>query len=434
MRSALRRRESRLDFAPHSGNMRAVKAKSTSGREPARAIDADVLVVGGGIVGCTVACALGQAGFSVVLADRERWERFTDPRFDGRAFAIALASRRMFEGLGVWRHAGREAAAILEIRVSERGSRKYLHYDHREVGPEPFGHMVEARTLRRALAFRLAKLGGVHLLAPMTVEGLRTTDTGVEALLADGRRVRAALSVASDGRASRTRAGAGIRVTGWDYPQTAIICTIAHEHPHGNVAHEHFLPAGPFAILPLNGRRSAIVWTERRELAPAIMALDADAFRDELADRVGTFLGRIEPVGPRWAHALSLQYAETAIAPRIALVGDALHAMHPIAGQGLNMGLRDAAALADVLVDARGLGLDIGFSTVLERYARWRRFDNTVMLAATNGLNRLFSNDIRPLKRVRDAGLAAVGRVPVLKRAFMRNAMGIVGDLPRLMR
>ena len=286
--------------------MRAVKAKSTSGREPARAIDADVLVVGGGIVGCTVACALGQAGFSVVLADRERWERFTDPRFDGRAFAIALASRRMFEGLGVWRHAGREAAAILEIRVSERGSRKYLHYDHREVGPEPFGHMVEARTLRRALAFRLAKLGGVHLLAPMTVEGLRTTDTGVEALLADGRRVRAALSVASDGRASRTRAGAGIRVTGWDYPQTAIICTIAHEHPHGNVAHEHFLPAGPFAILPLNGRRSAIVWTERRELAPAIMALDADAFRDELADRVGTFLGRIEPVGPRWAHALSL--------------------------------------------------------------------------------------------------------------------------------
>ena len=434
MRSALRRRESRLDFAPHSGNMRAVKAKSTSGRASARAIDADVLVVGGGIVGCTVACALGQAGFSVVLADRERWERFTDPRFDGRAFSIALASRRLFEGLGVWRHASREAAAILEIRVSERGSRKYLHYDHREVGPEPFGHMVEARALRRALASRLAELGGVRLLAPMTVEGLRVTDTGVEALLADGRRVRAALSVASDGRASRTRAGAGIRVTGWDYPQTAIICTIAHEHPHGNVAHEHFLPAGPFAILPLNGRRSAIVWTERRELAPAIMALDADAFGCELADRVGTFLGRIEPVGPRWAHALSLQYAETAIAPRIALVGDALHAMHPIAGQGLNMGLRDAAALADVLVDARGLGLDIGFSTVLERYARWRRFDNTLMLAATDGLNRLFSNDIRPLKQLRDAGLAAVGRVPVLKRAFMRNAMGIVGDLPRLMR
>ena len=414
--------------------MRAVNAKSTSGRAPTRAIAADVLVVGGGVVGCTVACALGQAGFSVVLADRERWERFTDPRFDGRAFAIALSSRRLFEGLGVWCHVSNEAAAIREIRVSERGSRKYLHYDHREVGPEPFGHMVEARTLRHALASRLAELDGVRLLAPMTVEGLAVTDTGVEARLADGRRVRAALAVASDGRASRTRAGAGIRVTGWDYPQTAIVCTIAHGHPHANVAHEHFLPAGPFAILPLKGRRSAIVWTERRLLAPAIMALDEGAFRDELAERIGTFLGQIEPVGPRWAHPLSLQFAETAIAPRVALVGDALHAMHPIAGQALNMGLRDAAALADVLVDARGLGLDIGFSTVLESYARWRRFDNTVMLAATDGLNRLFSNDIRPLKRVRDAGLAAVGRVPVLKRAFMRHAMGIVGDLPSLMR
>jgi 2-octaprenyl-6-methoxyphenol hydroxylase len=256
--------------------------------------------------------------------------------------------------------------------------------------------------------------------------------------LDDGRRVTAPLAVAADGRNSPMRDAAGIRVTEWAYAQTGIVCTVAHEKPHGAVAHEHFLPAGPFAMLPMvddNGvHRSSIVWTERRDLAPAMMALDDAAFAAEIERRFGFSLGRLTPIGGRFAYPLTLVHAERYVDRRLALLGDAAHAIHPIAGQGLNLGLRDVAALAETVVDAHRLGLDIGDALVLERYQGWRRFDNMVLLAVTDGLNRLFSNDIAPLRLVRDLGLAAVDRMPPLKRLFMRHAMGLVGDLPRLMR
>ncbi len=219
-----------------------------------------------------------------------------------------------------------------------------------------------------------------------------------------------------------------------DYDQIAIVCTVAHELPHGNVAHEHFLPAGPFAILPLPGNRSGVVWTERAHLAPAIMAETDTGFLSELRSRFGAFLGEIALEGPRFAHPLSFQLAEDYWAPRLALVGDAAHAMHPVAGQGMNMGLRDASALAERIVVAKRLGLDLGGSEVLERYAGWRRFDNLLMLAMTDGLVRLFSNEIPPLKLARDVGLAAVNWMPMAKRLFTGHAMGLEGDLPRLMR
>jgi 2-octaprenyl-6-methoxyphenol hydroxylase len=402
---------------------------------PAHApIDADVVIVGGGLVGGTLACALGQGGLEVVVVDREDPARGLEAAFDGRASAIALSSRRLLDALGLWALIEDQAAPILDIRVSEAGSLFFLHYDSRETGNDPFGFMVENRALRRALATRLPRTPGVRWIAPMSVRALERTAAGVVARLADGRSVRAPLAAAADGRASETRARAGVRVTAWSYDQVGIVCTVAHEKSHDFVAHEHFLPAGPFAILPLLGDRSSIVWTERADLAPAIMALSDDDFLFELERRFGNFLGSLKVAGPRWAYPLSLQFAETAIARRLVLVGDAAHAMHPIAGQGLNMGLRDVAALAEVLVDARRLGLDIGTATVLERYQRWRRFDNTLMLAMTDGLNRLFSNDIGPVRWARDVGLAIVDKLPPLKQLFTRHAMGVVGELPRLMR
>ena len=397
-------------------------------------IRADVLIVGGGLVGGTLACALGDAGMIVAVVDAADPTAVLKAGFDGRASAIALSSRRLLEGVGLWDGMRNDAAPMLDIRVSEGRSNLFLHYDHHDIGEEPFGHMVENRVFRKALFHRMREIDGIHSAAPARVSELARSADGIEARLADGRRILAPLVVAAEGRESRTREDAGIRVTRWSYQQTGIVCTVGHEKPHHFIAHEHFLPAGPFAILPLLGNRSSIVWTERADLAPAIMALDDAAFTAELGRRFGDFLGRLEVIGPRWSYPLSLQFAETAVALRLVLVGDALHGMHPIAGQGLNMGLRDVAALVEVLTDARGLGLDIGAADVLERYQRWRRFDNVLMLAMTDGLNRLFSNNVAPLRLVRDLGLAGVNLVPPLKKLFMRHAMGAVGELPKLMR
>ena len=398
-----------------------------------RLLSADVLIVGGGPVGGTLACALSAAGMEVIAVDDADPAAGLDAGFDGRASSIALGSQRMLDALGLWAGMEAHAAPIRHIRVSEGDSPLFLHYDERDTGGPPFGYMVENRFIRKALFDRIPTLDTVRFLAPARVDGLERSPSGVEARLADGRRIGARLVVGADGRASGVRAGAGIRVTGWPYRQTAIVCTVAHERPHDFVAHEHFLPTGPFAVLPLPGNRSSIVWTEHKDLAPAIMALDEAEFLAELERRFGDYLGRLRVVGPRWSYPLSLQHAETAIALRLALVGDAAHAMHPIAGQGLNMGLRDVAALTEVLAEAQRLGLDIGADTVLERFQRWRRFDNTLMLAMTDGLNRLFSNTIGPVRLARRLGLAAVNRMPPLKRLFVRSAMGLAGRLPRLM-
>ena len=402
--------------------------------------DVDVLIIGGGFVGGSLAAALADTPLSVCIVDRADPADALKATFDGRAFAISATNRRMLEGIGLWRDLGPMSAPILDIRVSDGPSLLFLHYDHKDVGDEPMGQMVENHHLRLALHRRLQNCAGVVSLAPAAVSDLQRGGGGVAATLADGRRVRARLAVGADGRGSATRAAAGIKITNWSYGQTGIVCTVKHERSHDYVAHERFLPAGPFAILPLAGdppeaaSRSSIVWTEREELAPALLALDDTAFEAELVRRFGDFMGKVELIGPRWSYPLSLQFARRTTDTRLVLVGDAAHGMHPIAGQGLNMGLRDAATLAEVLVETHRIGLDIGAASTLARYERWRRFDNATMLAATDALNRLFSNDVAPLRLARDLGLAAVQQMPPLKRVFMRHAMGMVGELPRLLR
>ena len=416
------------------------KAPGTGGGE----FQAEVLIVGGGMVGLSLGCTLAGAGLAVVVIDRQDPAASVAAAFDGRSSAIAEGSRRALETAGLWAGMAPGAQPILDIRVSDgrvgdAASRLFLHYDHREVGEDPLGYIVENLIIRQALNAVVPDRPSLTVLAPAELTALSRESLGVTAELADGRRIQAQLAVAAEGRNSGLREAAGIRCLAWRYPQTGIVCTIAHDEPHRGVAHEHFLPAGPFAVLPMvddaEGRhRSSIVWTERSGLAEAMMALDDDAFSAEMQRRFGDSLGRLRLLGRRWAYPLSLLHAERYIDRRLVLVGDAAHGIHPIAGQGLNLGLRDVAALAETLVDARRLGLDLGSTAVLQRYQRWRRFDSVMLTAVTDGLNRLFSNDLGPLRLARDLGLAAVGRIAPLKRLLMRHAMGLEGDLPRLIR
>jgi 2-octaprenyl-6-methoxyphenol hydroxylase len=401
----------------------------------------DVLVVGAGMVGSTMAVALAGAGLSVVLIDGQDPERALQETFDGRSSAIARGSQQALAGLGLWPAMAGGAEAILDIRVSDgrvgaEASALFLHYDHREVDGTPLGYIVENRVTQRALRARLDQLPGLRLLAPRRIEDLDRAGPHVNARLDDGTALRARLIVGAEGRRSPTREAAGIRTTSWSYPQVGLVATVVHERPHNGVAHENFLPAGPFAMLPMTDgadgtHRSSIVWTERPELVATLLALDDGDFGREIERRFGDTLGRVRPVGGRWSYPLSLMHASRTIDRRLALVGDAAHVIHPIAGQGLNLGLKDVAALAESVVDAWRLGLDPGDGLVLERYQRWRRLDNLVLIAVTDGLNRLFSNEVR---LARDLGLAAVNRAPPLKRLFMGHAMGLVGDLPRLIR
>lgn len=401
----------------------------------AMAEDVELLVAGGGLVGLTLAIACAGAGLAVALIDRQDPRAMQDDVFDGRSSAIAYGSRRVLDGIGVWPEIAPQAEPILEIRVADAAAPLFLHYDHRDLeSGEPLGYIVENRVLRRVFFARAGALSSLRLLAPVAVERVGTAPGGVLAHLSDGRRLAARLAAACDGRESPLRRAAGIRTLEWRYPQIGIVTTVRHEKPHLGVAVEHFLPAGPFAILPMTGNRSSIVWTERAALAPRLMALNDAAFAAELAARFGDFLGAVEPVGPRWAYPLALMQAQSYVAPRLALVGEAAHLIHPIAGQGLNLSIRDVAALAELIVDARRLGLDIGEAGLLGRYERWRRFDALLLASVTDGLNRLFSNAFPPLRLLRDLGLAAVDRLPPVKRFLMRDAMGLTGELPRLAR
>lgn len=399
----------------------------------------DAVVVGGGLAGASAARAMAVGGATTALVDRADLLGGAEGVRDGRTTAVALGSVRALEGMGLWSALAPQAEPMNDIRITDGRSPVFLHYDRREVGDEPFGYIVENSLLRRVFAEALARTPGLTVLAPAELVASERNDDGATLDLADGRRIGARLVVAADGRFSRLRREAGIGVAARTYRQTAIVTTVAHEHPHGNVAHERFLGGGPFAILPMpdgggGAHRSSIVWSERRDLAARILELPEGRFLEELAWRFGDFLGDLEIAGPRFAYPLGLAIAERMIATRLALVGEAAHAIHPIAGQGFNLGLRDVAVLAEVAVDARRLGFDIGAQDVLEAYQRRRRFDGLVMAAITDGLNGLFSNDVPVLRLVRGLGLAAVGRMPVLKRMFMRHAMGLAGAPPRLLR
>lgn len=402
------------------------------------AMRTDALIVGGGFIGLALAVALSRAGLSAVVVDREQAKTQQATNFDGRTSAIAFGSARVLDGLGIWPKLAPLAAPIREIRVSDQQSPLFLHYDPRELGAsfagDALGYILENRDLRQVFYEAAAASPGVTLVYGAELVRLERGAESARAELADGRAIEARLAVAADGRESKLRREAGIAAARWSYPQTAIVCTVALEKDHRGIAHERFLPAGPFAILPMRGRQASIVWTERSGNVPRLMALGDAAFLEELKSRFGDFLGEIEVVGPRFSHPLGLVHADRYVDRRLVLAGDAAHAIHPIAGQGLNLGLRDVAVLAEVLADAKRTGRDIGSAAVLRRYERWRRFDAFTLIAATDGLNRLFSNDLTPVKLLRDLGLAAVNRVPGLKRFFMRHAMGLVGELPRLMR
>jgi 2-octaprenyl-6-methoxyphenol hydroxylase len=403
---------------------------------PPDAARIDVLIAGAGFVGLSLAIALRQAlghRFSVLVAD----PTLDVPATDERASAIAAAARRLFETIGVWNDVAAKAQPILDMvitdsRLGDAVRPVFLTFEGEVKPGEPFAHMVENHDLTGTLLAK-ARADAVELRATAVKECDVEPDR-VHALLADGTRVIARLIVAADGARSSLRERAGIGTVGWSYGQSAIVTTVAHERDHYGRADEHFLPAGPFAILPLTDKRSSIVWTEESAEAERIMALSDDLFHAELERRFGLRLGEIRVAGPRRAYPLGISIARAFTAPRLALVGDAAHVIHPIAGQGLNLGLRDVAALAEVIVEAARLGLDPGASDVLDRYQRWRRFDTMAMGLATDGLNRLFSNRSDVLRFVRDLGLGLVERMPPLKDIFIREAAGLTGSVPKLLR
>jgi 2-octaprenyl-6-methoxyphenol hydroxylase len=409
-------------------------------------IQADVIIAGAGLTGATLGLALVSAGIEPVLVDPQPFEAQIAPTFDGRASAIAFSSFRQWRALGLGPALEPHAQRIEQIMVTEgrgagaaapRPGGAFLRFDAAEIAErcagEPLGYMIENRVSRAALA-EAVTAAGLRVLAPARVASVVYGPAAAEVTLADGRILRAPLVVGAEGRGSVAREAAGIETMGWSYGQSGVVATVALEHDHQGVAHEYFLPSGPFAILPLTGRRASLVWTESTRRGEALRGARDEVFHAHLRRRFGDFLGRVEAQGPRFVYPLSIQLATRLTAPRLALLGDAAHAIHPLAGQGLNLGLKDAAALAQVLAEALRLGEDIGSEAVLERYARWRRLDNLAVALACDGFNRLFSNDNPVLRAARTAGLAAVGRIGPARRFFMQEAGGALGDLPRLLR
>jgi 2-octaprenyl-6-methoxyphenol hydroxylase len=397
----------------------------------------DVAIVGGGIAGTTFAAILGDAGLNVALIERQPPAALEGTAYDGRTTAITYGSRKVLEAAGLWADLTPYACPIDDIRVADDASPLFVHFDSREVGDNPLGSIVENRLIRQSLYRRIGQIESVTQIAPATVAGLDTSGPLARLTLADGREIAADIVIGADGRDSFIRGAAGIETIGWPYKQQAIVTILGHELPHDNVAVENFLPAGPFAMLPMvdapdGAHRSSIVWTDHLDAVPLYMRLDPPAFEAELQRRAGDWLGRVWEIGPRFTYPLQLRHAKRYVAPRVALIADAAHVIHPIAGQGLNLGMRDIALLSELLVDRRRAGLDLGDPALLARYERLRRADNIAFSAATDILDRLFSNDIPPIKLARRVGLGTVNHIPPLRRFFMRRAMGAAGAISRL--
>lgn len=406
----------------------------------------DIIIAGAGMAGATFALAAAQGGLKVVLIDPQPFDAQLAPTFDGRSTAIAFATFRMFDALGAGAAMRPHACRMDRILVtdghrpgaaSRRPSPAFLRFDADEIADrtdgEPLGYMVENRRIRTALAGAVIA-AGIEVRAPAMAKSIAAGPGRTTVTLTDGAVLEAPLVVGAEGRQSPVRKAAKIDTVGWGYGQSGVVATVSLGRDHGNVAHEYFLPGGPFAILPLTEQRASLVWTETTRRAEALRAASDEAFHAHLMRRFGEYLDDVTVVGPRFVYPLSLQLAEDLTAPRTALIGDAAHGVHPVAGQGLNMGLKDAAALAEVVIEAMRTGEDIGSEIVLDRYARWRRFDNVALTAGFDGFVRLFSNDLPPVRLARDLGMAAVNRIPALRKAFMHEAGGATGDLPRLLR
>ncbi|TNE59713.1 MAG: FAD-binding protein [Alphaproteobacteria bacterium] len=405
----------------------------------AREFDTDVLIIGGGLNGLSMGLAAAAGGFDVTIVDAIDPKTAGAEEFDGRVFAIAFASCRMYEALGLWDELKQDAQPINDIlvtdgRVREGASPFFLHFDHEEIGDEALGHLMESRHMRKVLTRAVLDHDRITLKAPAKRVSSAADPYGFTATLDDGSSIRARICLGADGRGSPLREEAGIKTIGWTYDQMGIVTTVHHEEDHHGIAQEFFLPSGPFAILPMTGRRASLVWTERTKAAKALLGLPPERFLEELRARFGDYLGEIETLGPVWSYPLNLILARRYIDDRLALIGDAAHGVHPIAGQGLNLGLRDVAVMAEVLTDAARLGQDIGAQDVLERYQQWRRFDNVSLSLGMDALNRLFSNDLPPVRLARDLGLGVVNRIGPARRFFMRHAGGAVGELPRLLK
>ena len=398
-----------------------------------------IAIVGGGLAGPLLAIALADAGFSVTIVDSRAEKIRRNAAFDGRSYALALTSCRLLRKLDLWQALAKHAEPILQIKVSEGRAGTgpgpfWLGFDHAEIEEGPMGHMIQDRHLRRALLDGISARDRITHIAGVEVIGQQAAPGAIRVDLASGATLDAAVLVGADGRESGTARRAGIKRMAWGYDQTALVAAIEHENPHHGIAHQFFMPPGPLALLPLPQNRCSIVWSEQRATAKAFLALSKADFMTVLRPRFGSFLGEIKLVGKRWSYPLGLSVAQEIVAERVALVADAAHGVHPLAGQGLNAGIRDIAALAQTLSEAAARGEDIGSAGVLARYQEWRRFDNSALAFATDGFNRLFSNDNPALRGLRSLGLGMVNRLPRARRGFIREAAGLTGELPNLMR
>lgn len=396
----------------------------------------DAIIVGGGPVGIATACALAQGGMEVLILDRGNPNV---PVPDGRLLAIAHASRNLLDAIGVWGAVQAYAAPIDTIKILEDHSAATATFDHRLVGEDPMGYMVEMPRLRQALIDQSKAFQNLTWHAPADITHLDRDAHGARVTCGDGFVATAPVVIGADGKESWIRQQTSIRVTPWAYDQQAITCTITHEHPHNNIAYEWFFPGGPFAVLPqVSGdpqvHKSSIVWSDTPERITALMALDEVSFCQAIQGRMAAVLGTVSQVGKRWCYPLGAHVVDRYVDDRLALVGDAAHLVHPVAGQGLNLGFRDVGALVDVLLGAHALGGDLGSHTTLQAYERWRRFDTLTMVGSMDGLIRLFSNENKLLRSARRFGLSLVNRIPLAQKGFMRAAMGGSGSVPKLLR
>jgi 2-octaprenyl-6-methoxyphenol hydroxylase len=399
-----------------------------------------IVIAGGGFVGGVLALALARLApkiCRVTVVDAVPPDAERAP--DGRGLALSPASRHLLKAIGLWPRLEPNAQAMSAIEITDSPldaalRPQLLGFAEEVQGDSVKAWLVEAGVLLETIADAVQADPGVEVIAPDTVRDFETDTYGASIHLDSGRSLRAALLVAANGKKSKLRERAGIKCIGWSYPQMGIVATVAHERPHKGLAVQHFLPSGPFAILPMKGNRSSIVWTEEADTAKRLVSGDQQVFLSELSRRFGYRLGAISLVGPPRALPLSFQIARSFVGDRLALIGDAAHVVHPLAGQGLNIGFRDVAALAETIADSARLGLDIGSRTSLARYERWRRFDSAFSGAVMDAMNRLFSNDSAPLRAIRDLGMGLVDRAPSLKRFLIREAAGATGDVPRLLK